>query len=1067
MPFRLKFSQNGSIVISMMAMLILISLGVGIIMMFSTSSLQKSEHNIKLRAANLAQAGFRYAAGEYISAGDLSAKFDRLASLHGENVTLLNNDGSFQLQVFPYWFVTTANVNNSTVLPLNLLGKFPTDFQAALPASGTVKINNDFYDYTNGSATPGAGFNPDQFSITLDKSVTLPRNTSVQLTFSPQPASSQTIDLNGTITLSDPNDEWLDLFPQRNGLIEIFKDQTQSLGTYKYKERIQNSLHLTGITPVEDNQLPLTINSASFITVKKQALVLSTGNLGTGNLSADLDLGLNVYLTDEVQIPADAPEPLDMGGDGPSKPEVFDDEQDDHTQLNNWEFDANDSIPESDKKTITTHEVQTEFGVDWDSRNYVTFQNFTEIEQDKGYTAQLIDKERLPETARSKNLNGLWGNASDNIYFVGDDGTILLWDGTAFTSMTSNTTEDLNAIWGLPKEKTDPADTDNIFVGGDNGETLINEASAGWAHASQGQNYDIYAAFGISWGHFDGYGQAGTNPYNWDSPNTADVLANYNWYINEFGGNANFRCLWAVEEAYSDNATYGASGPQPRQNIMVGEFSGGDNAGDGIIMHEFYEPAVIITGTPLRGVWGSALDNIYAVGDAGSVYRNTSGDSYNYSYRWRNWTWWRPAWEDSWQGQWIKIPAGDIPTSENLNGVYGNSADDFYIIGDNGTILYNKGAGFELVPTAEVTTEDLNSIWGSDRTGIYAVGDNGTIVFLGYPANKIGGHVLPLAKNAELAAKWAGTNKFLNYTIQVKTVWGDQLKYAASGICFRWHQPEPDKYAGYGISYMQYDPSDNELNGILINDMIPDDIKPEFHGTQEKNDRLLIVLWEQYIQGGAQQRRWLAYKDITDDSNVKKASNGTPRDLSSLFVRVREKRIDNVKLNDIEIYYGNASISGQTPDNIYNNTIRNEYNPTFGTGANTIKWPVFDIQNWKDCLDPLTVSCDDADAFTLVDNVSVEAAPIKADTTTNYWIINPNAELTILKNSYTIRTSRFTTPDGDAFGTQSDRSEIGLHVFGDIGDYGTQELVSFTDFAVQLGVDSNAVNVQSGFGSLE
>ncbi len=1063
MHFKIKLSQNGSILITVLAMLVLISLGVGIVMMFSTSSLQRSEYNIKLRATNLAQAGFRYAAGEYISAGNLSDKFDRLETLNGEQVTLLNDDGSFQLNVRPYWFVTRSDVSNTTILPLRLLGNFPDDFQSALPAAGTVKINDDFYDFSNSTSTLGTELNPDLLSITLDRSVTLPRNTSVQLAFSPQPSPSQTINLNETITMSDPNQEWLNLFPRRNGLIEIFKDRTQSLGIYKYKERRTGSVLLTGITPIEDDQLPLTINNASFIVVKKQALISSTGSLGSGDIAADMGLGLNVFLTDEIQIPADTPEPLDLGGEGPSQPDIFNDEEDGHTRLPNWEFDPDDSIPESEKKTITTLEVQTEFGEDCNSKNYITFQNFSQIIQDQGYMAEVIDKERLPESVRTKNLNGLWGNAADNIYFVGDDGTIIHWDGTAFSTMTSDSTQDLNAIWGLPKDKLlSPSDPENIFVAGDNGETLINEAGAGWVRATHGQNYDIYAAFGTSWGHFDGYGEAGTNPYNWDSPDTAGTLDNYNWYINEFDGHANFRCLWAIEHnyPYSPNNSF--------QNIMVGEFSGGANNGDGIIMHEFYPPAVIIADTPLRGIWGSAFDDIYAVGDSGSIYHNTSGDALNYSYQWvgsrRNRRWERPQWADSWQGQWIKFDSADIPTSANLNGVYGNSADDFYVIGDNGTILYNKGDGFELVPTADVTTEDLNSIWGSDTTGIYAVGDNGTIVFLGYPLNKIGGHMLALSKNPEISTKWANTHKFLNYTIQVKTVWGDQLNYSASGINFRWHQPVPGRYAGYGISFVRYDPSLNTYN-----DMIPDTIKPNFHGTQEKNDRLLLVLWEQYVQGVAQHKKWIAYKDITDDPNIVKASNKTPKDLSTLFVRVREKRINAVKLNEIEIYYGNASISNPgVPDKLYNNTIRNEYNPTFCMGSNPIKWPVFDILNWSECPNgPLSITCDEADAFTLVDNVSVADAPVKANTSTNYWIVNPMAQGVILKNSYTIRTSRFTSPDGASFGSQSDRSEIGLHVFGDIGDYGTQKLVSFTDFAVQMGVESAAVNSQSSFGSLE
>ncbi|MBU2629613.1 MAG: hypothetical protein KKE61_13430, partial [Proteobacteria bacterium] len=695
------------------------------------------------------------------------------------------------------------------------------------------------------------------------------------------------------------------------------------------------------------------------------------------------------------------------------------------------------------------------------STNYVTFQNFTEVDQASGYTMELIDKDRIPASVRTNDLHGIWGNASDNIYFVGKSGTILHFDGSDFTTMTSTTTEDLNAIWGLPAQKTNPNVSDNIFVVGNNGETLIYEDDqVGWVHASHGETDDIYAAWGISWGHFDGYGEAGTNPYNWDSANTANVLSNYNWYINEFGRKVNFRCLWAIAHTYPYFPDYGASGYQSYQNIMVGEFSGdvisaGAANGDGIIMHEFYTPAVIIPGTPLRGIWGSSFSDIYAVGDSGAIYHNTSGNAPDYENNSS------PLFPNSWQGKWIKVPSGDVPTSENLNGVYGNDANDFYVIGDNGTVLYNKGNGFELVPTNGVTTQNLNSIWGSDRTGIYAVGNDGTILFLGYPTNKIGGLILPLSKNTEIATKWGNTQKYLSYSIQVKTVWGDDLDYGTSGICFRWHQPEAGKYAGYGISFMRYDSSLNSYN-----DMIPDDIKPAFKATVEKNDRLLIVLWEQYVQGGAEHRRWIAYKDITDDTKANKALNGTPRDLSSLFVRVHEKSVEGQKVNDINIYYGNASAASQSSDDVYNNTTRNRYNPTFVTGSNTIKWPVFDLDQWTDCPNQ-GITCEEADAFTLVDNVSVAAVPLPANGTTKYWIVNPAADLAILKNNFTIRARRFTSPDGSVFGSQSDRSEIGLHVFGDIGDAGSQSLVSFTEFAVQLGVDADAVDADSSFGGLQ
>jgi len=85
----------------------------------------------------------------------------------------------------------------------------------------------------------------------------------------------------------------------------------------------------------------------------------------------------------------------------------------------------------------------------------------------------------------------------------------------------------------------------------------------------------------------------------------------------------------------------------------------------------------------------------------------------------------------------------------------------------------------------------------------------------------------------------------------------------------------------------------------------------------------------------------------------------------------------------------------------------------------------------------------------------------------NLWIINPDSDLVALKNNFTIRTSRFTTPTGASFGDQSDRSEIGLHVFGDLGDDTSDKNVSFADFAVQLGVQADGVNTESSFGGLQ
>ncbi|MCG8565173.1 MAG: hypothetical protein MI747_08830 [Desulfobacterales bacterium] len=1049
-------NQNGSIIVTILAILIMASLGLGISLMFQSSNIQSVETNLGLRATNLAEAGFRYAGGIYRNAGNLSAKFDRLQAMDQEEVTLLNNSGSFQLSTFPYWFLADNDQTEVTTLKLRTAGKLSDAFENALPSNGMVYIADEFYSYNSGSVTPGAGkFNPDGFTITLDggDSVTLDDNDSIYLAFTP--TSSVQVNENGNFILFS-NAAWADLLPQRNGLIGLYSNEQTFEGSFRYKDitiLANDSVQLNGITLEADGSFPVQLDTNSRVVLKKQLLLGSVGQIGTGSHQALKSLDFNVYLTDEIEFPADAPQAIDFGGPGKHTPEIFPDK--DKTKLEHWDFDNSQGLAEPQLITTSTLGVSTAFTEKAEYKNvrtnYVTFQNFSEVDQDKGYTMELVDKARLPQSVRNINFNGIWGNASDNIYFVGDNGTILHFDGQEFKISEigfSINGDNLNAIWGTPSEKSSSNQTDYIFVVGDDGRTLINEGN-GWKHASHSESYDIFAAHGTSWGHFDGYGEAGTNPYNWDSATTAHELENYTWYQSAFDNEINFKCLWATHHSYPWS---GRGGVRKDQNIMVGHFSGSDYGyyenGDGLIFHEFYAPPVIIKDTKLRGIWGSSWNDIYAVGDGGSIYQNTAGD----------------VSPESWRDSWVKIPSTAIPTSENLNGVYGNHATDFYVIGDNGTVLYNKGDGFEIVPTNGVTSENLNSIWGSDRTGIYAVGDNGTIVFLGYPVNKIGGHVLPLAKNDELKKKWANTEKYLSYTIQAKTVWGDELEYAASGINFRWHEEIPGKYAGYGISFLRHDPSDDadSVSGDY-NDMIPDDLKPFFKGIKEKDDKLLIVLWEQYVQGGAEQRRWIAFKDISEDMKMLK-SNGTPVDHASLVVKVHEKSIDGVKTNDINVYYGNASMNNQSYDAEYNNTTRNYYNATFGKKSLNIKWP-FSIEKWTHC--GSNNSCKNRDRFTLVDNVSVASQPAPATPAVKYWIVNPAADSVILRNGFTIRTGRFTSPKGTEFGSQSQRSEIGLHVFGDIGDHGTQRLVSFTDFAVQLGVKSDGEDSQSSFGSLQ
>ncbi|NCD33626.1 MAG: hypothetical protein EOL87_09470 [Spartobacteria bacterium] len=735
--------------------------------------------------------------------------------------------------------------------------------------------------------------------------------------------------------------------------------------------------------------------------------------------------GAGDTISDNFDQPIGTPGGTDIGPDG------------DYREYQaGWDV-PTDELEKSDTERLMTTEQEIETSFGWDSSDYLTFQNFTTVNKDGGYIANLVPSSEIAAAARDKDFHGIWGNASDNIYVVGEDGIIVHYDGVdrggiKWSTMTSPTTKLLRDVWGTPSVYSASNPEKMVAVGND-GE-MLEYTSGSWSRIVNdvrglycfgvGDNYslfDIYAVFGSSWNHVSTYGDYGTNPYKWNGTynrrryccggtQTYGYSRGTVWRPWHYERYMMFKSVWE----YYDGRDYNIFGCG---NISYSDYGG-------FVYKEWPSSGTYLEWYAFSGVqsinamWGTSLYNVYAVGDDGKIFKT---DNVNVASSWRS-------------------SSQTSPTTRDLNGVYGGSEDYIFAAGDAGTIIFNDGTGWDLVLDKDgenVMPNTLNSVWGSERTGIYAVGDNGTIVYLGYPANAIGGYALPISNNEQFTNHWADT-KYLSYSIQTKVVWGDDLDYAASGFNFRWHREAVGKYGGYGVSFMRYDSSENAYN-----DLIPDSIKPGFHGTDEKDDRLLIVLWKQLVVSGEEQRTWLAYKDVTDDTKMRTGNH--LRDLSTIMARVEEGRSGGVKMNYITLYYGNASDSLQAGDTQYDNTTRKKYNPEFATGdlAGTTLWPPYKVTNWA-------VS---NDYFTVVDDVSVAESPSAPATAGAYWEINSGSGIERSPgNSFTLRDASFTSPPGSSFGSQEERPEIALHVYGDVGDYGSQSLVSFSEFRLQLGV---------------
>ncbi|HHO75915.1 MAG TPA: hypothetical protein ENN05_05750 [Deltaproteobacteria bacterium] len=119
-----------------------------------------------------------------------------------------------------------------------------------------------------------------------------------------------------------------------------------------------------------------------------------------------------------------------------------------------------------------------------------------------------------------------------------------------------------------------------------------------------------------------------------------------------------------------------------------------------ILHHDGTIWETMATGAPsyLNAVWGTAVDDIFAVGYEGTIVH------YNGTV---------------WQNQ-------SYATALHLNAVWGTSGSNVYAAGEGGIILHYNGTAWSVMTSG--TNNSLNGVWGSSANDVFAVGDSGTII---------------------------------------------------------------------------------------------------------------------------------------------------------------------------------------------------------------------------------------------------------------------------------------------------------------------------------------------------
>ena len=291
-------------------------------------------------------------------------------------------------------------------------------------------------------------------------------------------------------------------------------------------------------------------------------------------------------------------------------------------------------------------------------------------------------------------IKDIWASSPDNVWVVGDYGTIMHWDGNNWNNISCGTENSLNGVWGTS--------TGEVWAVGYTG-TVLHYKDNQCSVVSFGSNDDLNDVW-------------------------VDENMNYVWVV---GTGLHY---WDID--FTEWTHLGGG-------VLLGVWGFGDKTWavgqNGAIL--FYDGTEAqtqssTTTSTLYGVWGTGTDDVWSVGENGTILH-----------------WDGSGWSDSSTGilgtlravsglqdgeKWIAGSGGLIfhatqggdfsriasNTSLDLWAVAATSSDDVMVAGTQGIILYQDAGGdsFSENPSYSSIRESFNDVWAASATDAWAVG---------------------------------------------------------------------------------------------------------------------------------------------------------------------------------------------------------------------------------------------------------------------------------------------------------------------------------------------------------
>lgn len=118
-----------------------------------------------------------------------------------------------------------------------------------------------------------------------------------------------------------------------------------------------------------------------------------------------------------------------------------------------------------------------------------------------GSNGTILDLTQSTSKNEAVALRSIWAGSTADVFAVGESGAVLHSDGSTWTTMTSDTTEWLNAVWGYPQ-------SGDVFAVGENG-AIIHYDGTTWNAMTSGVSVALHGIYGTTADNLYAVGDSG------------------------------------------------------------------------------------------------------------------------------------------------------------------------------------------------------------------------------------------------------------------------------------------------------------------------------------------------------------------------------------------------------------------------------------------------------------------------------------------------------------------------------------------------------------------------------